>query len=232
MVTRIGKKTPMKTPRQHEKSGLGAAQTSELDFGQRIKRLRLTRELTLEQVAELSTVSISTLSKIEKGQVSASFDTIAKIAGAFDYSLAELFAEELPPQRQPLTTPAIHGRRTATQAGKGLKFSNPWFDYEVHSAELLMKGMTPVVMVIRTRDIPPQSAWSQHEGEEFIYVLAGRVSLHTQLYTPLTLEKGDSAYIDTTMLHTFVRESDEATSLLSICLTEKSDFPEEGQITT
>ncbi|MEN0617240.1 XRE family transcriptional regulator [Klebsiella indica] len=216
----------MKTPRQHEKTGLGAAQTSEMDFGQRIKTLRLTRELTLEQVAELSSVSISTLSKIEKGQVSASFDTIAKIAGAFDYSLAELFAEELPPQRQAVMIPTIHGRRTSTLSGKGLKFSNPWFDYEVHSAELLMKGMTPVVMEIGTREIPPQSAWSQHEGEEFIYVLSGKVSLHTQLYTPLTLEKGDSAYIDSTMPHTFVRESSESASLLSICLTEKLDFPE------
>ncbi|MCS5992086.1 XRE family transcriptional regulator [Klebsiella variicola subsp. variicola] len=204
----------MKTTRQHEASGLGAALTGEQDFGLRIKTIRQARELTLEQVAELSGVSISTLSKIEKGQVSASFDTIAKIASAFDYSLAELFAEELP--LPSVASTAIQGRRTYTLAGKGLAFTNPYFRYEVHAAELLVKGMIPVVMGIETRELPPPEAWSQHAGEEFIYVLSGEVMLHTQLYAPLRLAQGDSAYIDSTMRHTFVRLSEEAASLISI----------------
>lgn len=212
----------MKTTRQHEASGLGAALTGEQDFGLRIKTIRQARELTLEQVAELSGVSISTLSKIEKGQVSASFDTITKIASAFDYSLAELFAEELPLPSVPST--AIQGRRTYTLAGKGLAFTNPYFRYEVHAAELLVKGMIPVVMGIETRELPPPEAWSQHAGEEFIYVLSGEVMLHTQLYAPLRLAQGDSAYIDSTMRHTFVRLSDEAASLISICQTETLDI--------
>ncbi|ORM62228.1 transcriptional regulator [Pantoea rodasii] len=212
----------MKSTRQHEASGLGAALTGEQDFGLRIKTIRQVRELTLEQVAELSGVSISTLSKIEKGQVSASFDTIAKIASAFDYSLAELFADDLPAQSVAAT--AIQGRRTYTLAGKGLSFTNPYFRYEVHAAELLVKGMIPVVMGIETRELPPPEAWSQHAGEEFIYVLSGEVMLHTQLYAPLRLAQGDSAYIDSTMRHTFVRLSDAAASLISICQTETLDI--------
>jgi len=215
----------MQTSRQHETTGLGAALTNEKDFGMRIKAIRLAREMTLEQVAEVSSVSISTLSKIEKGQVSASFDTIAKIAGAFDYSLAELFAQDLP--QVPVAAVAIQGRRTYTLAGKGLMFTNPWFHYEVHAAELLVKGMIPVVMRIETRELPPREAWSEHEGEEFIYVLSGCVIVHTLFYTPLRLNQGDSAYIDSTMAHTFVRESDDDASLLSICLTEKLDFSAE-----
>jgi transcriptional regulator with XRE-family HTH domain len=212
----------MKTTRQHEASGLGAALTGEQDFGLRIKTIRQARELTLEQVAELSGVSISTLSKIEKGQVSASFDTIAKIASAFDYSLAELFADEL--ATPSVTSTAIQGRRTYTLAGKGLAFTNPYFRYEVHAAELLVKGMIPVVMGIETRELPPPEAWSQHAGEEFIYVLSGEVMLHTQLYAPLRLAQGDSAYIDSSMRHTFVRLSEEVASLISICQTETLDI--------
>lgn len=212
----------MKTTRQHETTGLGAALTNEKDFGLRIKTIRLARELTLEQVGEMSSVSISTLSKIEKGQVSASFDTIAKIAGAFDYSLAELFAEDL--SHQPVAAATIQGRRTYTLAGKGLTFANPWFNYEVHATELLVKGMIPVVMDIETRTLPPKEAWSEHAGEEFIYILEGKASLHTLLYAPLHLTQGDSVYIDSTMPHTFVRECKEPCRLLSICLTEKLDF--------
>lgn len=218
----------MKTTRQHEASGLGTALTGEQDFGLRIKAIRQARELTLEQVAELSSVSISTLSKIEKGQVSASFDTIAKIASAFDYSLAELFTDEL--SGQPVISTAIQGRRTYTLAGKGLTFTNPFFRYEVHAAELLVKGMIPVIMGIETRELPPHEAWSQHAGEEFIYVLSGEVMLHTQLYAPLRLAKGDSAYIDSTMRHTFVRLSEDAASLISICQTAKLEIEDLARV--
>lgn len=212
----------MKAPRQHETSGLGAALTNEKDFGLRIKAIRITRGMTLEQVAELSTVSISTLSKIEKGQVSASFDTIAKIAGAFEYSLAELFTDN--PQTTEITPPAVQARRTYTRAGEGLSFANPWFRYDVHATELLIKGMIPVVMEIETREVPPKEAWSEHEGEEFIYVLEGEVTLHTSWYAPLTLQAGDSAYIDSTMPHTFVAQGKARARLISICLAEKLEF--------
>ena len=38
-----------------------------------------------------------------------------------------------------------------------------------------------------------------HKGEEFIYVLSGTVSLHTDQYRRLVLEAGDSCYFDSTM---------------------------------
>ena len=220
----------MKTPRQHETTGLGAALTSEKDFGLRIKAIRTSREMTLEQVSDACSVSISTLSKIEKGQVSASFDTIAKIAGAFDYSLAELFSGDV--AASPVVPAAVQARRTYTRAGEGLCFDNPWFHYEVHATELLMKGMIPVVMDIQVHEPPPQDVWSHHEGEEFIYVLEGEVAFHTQWYAPLVLKQGDSAYIDSTMLHTFVSLSEGPARLLSICLTERLDFSDSKGVTS
>ncbi|KAA8999440.1 helix-turn-helix domain-containing protein [Affinibrenneria salicis] len=212
----------MKTTKQHETTGLGSALTNEKDFGARIKAIRMARNYTLDQLAEMSTVSISTLSKIENGQVSASFDTIAKIAGAFDYSLAELFSARLPAAAP--ASPGVTGRRTFTRAGKGLVFSSAWYRYDVHATELLAKGMIPVLMDIRAREVPPRADWSMHEGEEFIYVLEGCVMLHTAYYAPLTLNRGDSAYIDSTMSHAFVSLSEGEARLLSICLTEEIDF--------
>lgn len=50
----------------------------ESDFANRIKSLRQARQWTLELVAENSDLSISTLSKIENGQMSASFDSLKK----------------------------------------------------------------------------------------------------------------------------------------------------------
>jgi transcriptional regulator with XRE-family HTH domain len=192
------------------------------DFGVRVKDLRLGRRWTLERLAELSSVSISALSKIENGQVSASFDTIVKIAHAFGLSFAEFFA---PGAMEPAQEePSIVGRRTYTFEGKGLPFSTDSYDYQVHSAELMHKGMIPLVMVIKTRQVLPRKDWSTHAGEEFIYVVSGVTELHTAYYAPLKLSAGDSAYIDSTMPHSFVSIGDKDAKILSICMTERLIF--------
>ncbi len=192
------------------------------DFGLRVKDLRSARKWTLERLAEMSTVSISALSKIENGQVSASFDTIVKIAHAFGLTFAELFASAATEPTEEM--PSIVGRRTYTLEGNGLPFSTDYYDYQVHSAELIHKGMIPLVMTIKTREVLPRKEWSTHDGEEFIYVIAGTTVLHTAYYAPLKLSAGDSAYIDSTMAHCFVSIGEEDARILSICMTERLMF--------
>lgn len=201
---------------------------TELDFGARIKAMRQTRHWTLEQLAESSGLSISALSKIENGQVSASFDTIVKIAHAYDLTFGELFTEQPPsePAAQPAAPSPISGRRTFTRAGKGLAFTTDHYKYDVHAADLTHKGMIPLIMQIKAREVPPRAEWSSHDGEEFIYVTRGVTLLHTAWYAPLRLETGDSAYIDSTMPHAFISLGDEDATLLSICLTQRLHFKE------
>jgi len=192
---------------------------AELTFGGRIKVMRRNQKWTLEQLSAKSGLSISALSKIENGQVSASFDTIVKIAHAFGRSFGEIIQPA-----SPRVSPA--GRRTSTRAGQGLKFHTSSYDYDVHSAELTRKGMIPLVMRIRARTVMPLDEWSSHDGEEFIYVTAGTVDLHTEFYAPLRLSTGDSAYIDSTMRHSFVSVGERDAALLSICMTERLHFAE------
>ncbi|HEY0208941.1 XRE family transcriptional regulator [Acerihabitans sp.] len=199
---------------------------NELDFGARIKTMRQDRGWTLEHLADSSGLSISALSKIENGQVSASFDTIVKIAHAYELSFGELFTEQTPVARTPAPLPPISGRRTYTRAGMGLTFTTPQYKYNVHSSELTHKGMIPLVMQISAREAPPREEWSSHEGEEFIYVARGVTLLHTAWYAPLRLETGDSAYIDSTMPHAFISLGAEDAMILSICMTQRLYFKE------
>ena len=203
-------------------NAVAAQPQTDKDFGARVKDLRLAKKWTLERLAEMSGVSISALSKIENAQASASFDTIVKIAHAFRLTFAELFA----PSDDPGTAESnsIMGRRTYTRRGQGLPFSTAFYDYQVHSAELVQKGMIPLVMTIKTREVLPRREWSTHSGEEFIYVIRGITELHTAFYAPLTLNPGDSAYIDSAMAHCFVSIGEEDAEILSICLTERLVF--------
>ncbi|MDD5686663.1 MAG: helix-turn-helix transcriptional regulator [Elusimicrobia bacterium] len=61
--------------------------------GKRIREERLKRELTQQEVADLSGITNNFLSYIESGKKQASLDTIHKIADALHISLSELFLE-------------------------------------------------------------------------------------------------------------------------------------------
>jgi transcriptional regulator with XRE-family HTH domain len=187
------------------------------NLGRRVKALRRQRGWTLDQLGRECGLSISALSKIENDQVSPSFDTIFKIAQAFDHS----FEEFLVP---PAAVRAVPGRRVTTRAGEGIPFSTANYDYEVHSAELTRKGMIPLYMRIKARTLPPVEEWSSHDGEEFVYVLSGAVELFTEFYALTPLAAGDSAYIDSTMRHAFVSVGADDARMLSICMTENLVF--------
>jgi transcriptional regulator with XRE-family HTH domain len=190
-------------------------------LGRRVKELRQRKSWTLEQLGRESGVSISALSKIENEQVTPAFDTLVKISRAFGYSFDEFF-------RASADSDFAFGLRTTTGAGEGIQFSSPYYDYEVHSAELTHKRMIALVMRIKTRELPPRQDWSSHQGEEFIYVVRGAVELHTQFYAPARLNQGDSAYIDSTMGHAFVSVGDGEAVMLSICLAERLDLAGAG----
>ena len=55
-------------------------QGAALDLGQRVRQLRKDRKWTLEQAAQQAGLARSTLSKIENGQMSPTFDAVKKLA--------------------------------------------------------------------------------------------------------------------------------------------------------
>jgi mannose-6-phosphate isomerase-like protein (cupin superfamily) len=91
------------------------------------------------------------------------------------------------------------------------------YEYKVHSAELRQKHMIPLHMEIKARSLSEQNQWNSHEGEEFIYVLKGKIEMHTEFYAPVLMLAGDSAYIDSKMRHAFLNRGTGKAEMLSIC---------------
>lgn len=71
-----------------------AAMISNYSLPQRLKYLRSSRELSQQELAELSKISQSTIAQIESGKKDPSINTLKKIASALDIELAILFASE------------------------------------------------------------------------------------------------------------------------------------------
>lgn len=192
---------------------------AERAIGLRLKKLRKTRKLTLLQTGHMTGVSISALSKIENGLVSPSFDIIKKICDGLDLPIEDLVSATAgePAPRQ------AFGRKTTTRIGEGTQFTSGQYDYLAHATELSRKGMVPLEMRVRARSIEEFDHWSRHNGEEFVYVLAGAIEVHTECYAPFRLRWGESAYFDSSMAHLYVSVSDDDARVLSV-----SYDPEQG----
>ncbi|MCX6543507.1 MAG: helix-turn-helix transcriptional regulator [Acidobacteria bacterium] len=61
-------------------------------FGRRIRELRLTRDLSQEQLAERAGLHRNYVGGIERGERNVAILNIAKLAAGLDITLAELFA--------------------------------------------------------------------------------------------------------------------------------------------
>jgi len=180
-------------------------------FCQKLKTLRLSNGLTLEELGEMSGVSISTISKIENRQQKPSFETVLRVSRALRMNFVHML--EAP------ASPGHMARRTITRAGTEPKLQGELYTYATHAAEITNKAMIPTVMTIRSRDVPPADQWSTHYGEEFIYVLSGTLEFHTEEYAPAILNQGDSCYLDSAMRHAFVSTGEGDATLLSVFIS-------------
>lgn len=174
-----------------------------------LRRLRRQAGLTLQELGDRCGLASSTLSKIENGQMSPTYDTMLRVAGGLGLDMAELFTGGSPND--------VGGRRTVTRRGQGVTRGTAQYSYEMLAAELSGKQFIPLLTTIAANSIADFPSLVRHAGEEFFYVLSGQVTLHTEHYAVTVLEPGDSCYFDSTMGHALVSSGSEPAQILWIC---------------
>ena len=177
-----------------------------LDLGLRVRELRKARNWTLEQASSQAGLARSTLSKIENGQMSPTYDALKKLAVGLQISVPQLFT--------PPVNNQINGRLAHTKAGEGQSHVTVTYEHELLANNLSKKQMLPYRAVIRARSMDEFDGWVRHDGEEFLYVLTGLIRLFTEFYEPIELRRGDSAYYDASMGHNVVTLSAEDATIL------------------
>jgi transcriptional regulator with XRE-family HTH domain len=178
------------------------------EIGERLKRLRQERGFTLADVSQQTGVSTSTLSKIENAQVSPSFDVIMRISEGLDIALEDFI--------RPGRKTELSGRKAITRSEDGVYISSGQYDYRAHATDIAHKHMIPLEMRVRARKTAEFEHWSEHPGEEYVFVLAGEIEVHTEHYAPFKLKTGESAYFDSSMRHVYVTVSRNDARVLSI----------------
>jgi len=177
-----------------------------LDLGVRVRDLRKAQGWTLEQAANQAGLARSTLSKIENGVMSPTYDALKKLAVGLQISVPQLFT---PPQKD-----QVNGRMSTTRSGAGTAHATATYEHELLAESLTNKQMLPYRAQIRARSADEFDGWVRHDGEEFLYVLTGVIRLYTEFYEPVEMKRGDSAYYDASMGHNVISISAEDATIL------------------
>jgi len=177
-----------------------------VNLGERVRALRRERDWTLEQAATQAGLARSTLSKIENGQMSPTWEALKKLATGLGISVPQLFT--------PPADARISGRMALTKAGEGAAHPTATYEHELLAGALTKKAMLPYRARIRARRAEEFDGWVRHDGEEFLYVLTGTIRLITEFYEPVDMRRGDSAYYDATMGHNVISTSEEDATIL------------------
>ena len=182
------------------------ARPGPLNLGERVRALRKSHAMTLEQAAKAAGLARSTLSKIENGQMSPTYDAVKKLAQGLGVSVPQLF-----------TAPAQSGAPgllSVTRPGEGAAHPTGTYEHEIFAADIEAKHMLPYRARVRARSMEEFDGWVRHDGEEFLYVLTGIVRLYTEFFEPVELRRGDSAYYDAAMGHNVISVSDDDATVL------------------
>lgn len=165
-----------------------------LDIGSKIRHLRTKREMTLQDLANLTGLSKPNLSQIENNLVSPPIATLLKISSALGVAIGHFF------QETPQETDIVVVRRDNRHGlARGKHISHIGYQYHPLAYPKINKAMEPFVVIIEPRE-PGEISFNNHRGEEFVYVLEGIVEFHSGDKV-ITLEEGDSIYFDSVVPH-------------------------------
>jgi DNA-binding transcriptional MerR regulator/quercetin dioxygenase-like cupin family protein len=153
--------------------------------GQRFRRLRLKRGLSLAQVARATKVSVGFLSALERGQMRSSVATLQRIARFYKTNILSMFATN--GDARPLVRPS---QRKILETSPNVRM------------ELLAWGNTAMEPhLFRVKPGGGSGESYTHEGEEFLHVLRGEFEIWLQNQGHYRLKPGDSLYFESSTPH-------------------------------
>ena len=182
-------------------------------IGSLLRALRDRNDWTLKEMSQRCGIPLSTLSKVENGRLTLSYDKLQQVSLRLKIPMSELFA--LPGEGRDTQ---VTGRRSIGRTSDAVRITTPNYDYYYLNTELRRKRMIPVLTRLRAKSLEEFGELVHHPGEEYIHVLEGRAEVHTEFYDPIVLEAGQGVYIDSNMGHAYIAaEGCEEVVLLGVC---------------
>ncbi len=150
-----------------------------MDIGRKLKQLRIRNDLTLEELASRSELTKGFLSQVERNLTSPSVSTLEDILAALGTNLAAFFKEANEEQ--------IVFHEDDFFVDEQENFTIHWI-----IPNALKNEMEPMILTLKTAGV--SQVIDPHIGEEFAYVLQGKVALVNGEREHI-VKKGETFYI-------------------------------------
>src|SRR3546814_18767539 len=149
---------------------------------------------TLKEMSAKSGIPVSTLSKVEHDRLTLSYDKLQQLSQRLNIRMSDLFAEG---SEDP--APRVTGRRSIGTLESAVRVTTDNYDYHYLCTDLRQKRMIPILTRIRAHSAREFGDLVRHQGAEVIYVLEGRIEVHSEFYDPVTLDAGPGIYLHSSM---------------------------------
>jgi transcriptional regulator with XRE-family HTH domain len=178
-------------------------------IGARVADLRTRLGLTLDQLAAQTGFTKGYLSKIENSHKVPPIGTLARIARALKTEITELLHTDGQGSSRAFCVVRSGERLPVVRGGTAFGY-----DYVSLADTKSHKKMEPFLFTFPSEI--DKYVFFEHDGEEFIFVLSGRVEWQTGS-EKVILEPGDAVYFDARLPHRGRALDGEATAVVVTC---------------
>ncbi len=175
------------------------------EIGDRIRKLREEKGLSIEELSRLTGFDIDLLGRIENDEVQPQLGTMIRLSKALDSAFGRIVSGV----GDKLYSITRRDERKVISRSTSQKGAKKLYTYMSLAPEV--KGRNMEAMLVQLEEGSGEKP-SVHEGEEFIYVLDGVVALDIG-NDSFELEPGDSVYYLSTTPHFICAKKDRATIL-------------------
>lgn len=175
-------------------------------LGDRIKSLRVARNLTLIEIAKKTGIDQATLSRIENGKMTGTLDSHMRIAEVLGVRLPELYEQVMEKITETKDRFARQKVETFSHSSGAIA--------ELLTSGVLQKRMMPILLKVKAKGRTENEEYSA-STERFIYVLKG--SLEAVIgKEKRVLKQGENLYFNAGRPHHFRNPAGSEACCLSV----------------
>jgi len=180
-------------------------------LGDRIRRAREMRGLTLKDLSSRTGIGIEVLQRVESNAMIPPLGELIKLGKAVEMKMGYFIS---PGVEKPMTVvrsecrPAIsrHGKKRSEQYG---------YSYESLAPEKANRFMEPFLITMVPSSV---TELSTHDGQEFIFVLEGEMRAQVRDQVEI-LKAGDAVYYDSSCPHLVKCAGEKPAKILAVLYT-------------
>lgn len=183
-------------------------------IGKKIKEFREFKEITVEELALNSNLDSSQLEHIEKKGIVPSLGHLIKISRALGVRIGTFLDDH--EQIGPVVVKSGDEKMSLSFSTKDEE-TREHLNFFSLASEKAGRHMEPFIVEIEAQN-ESNYKLSSHEGEEFIFVLDGKIEINygKDIYN---LNKGDSIYLDSVISHNIHAAGNQLAKILAVVYT-------------